>query len=630
MVNSSSQVPDGRGRSLSRKDFLRAAGAGTVVASLPVGTSGLFVGRAEAAPLAPARGVGVGINSMVSTGVTQITSDPVTNDFDDFVDLGLDTLRDGLPWSEVEPVPVTPTNGNSYTIPQKYRDLVQACNDAGIRLILRIGGTFQYGNPNYTDPDAYAARPNTEEERQTFLGHLRYVFNEFKGQVKYYELWNEWDRGDGPEGKGWPDLSDLDTLYVELAKDVYPLLKSIDPSTVLMGPACTGYGFRNNPTQTHGEKYMTGLLEAGLLDYVDAISTHAYNNTSINTPDATKRDPEDWIILVENFQNILRPYNAGKDVPIYITEGGWQAESAQEEAKQASFLARRFALSRTKDYIEDDHWFARKDQGPEHYGVMYGQNTIGKNEVHKLSYDALKVHQQQLKGYVFDKNLGEVPPADPGDYLIRYWKPNEGFKLAAWTTGSTGKTLHYAPYRFATAERAEQQQVGGSTTVSRTSQGLPVELNADNTVAYLALDNRQEIELCRFIAKSDPIDDVVVVNEPNASGGAFESFRADQRGDFVTYGVEAPSQGTYQVVVRYRKQQNHARVSLQVNGALQTGVTDLYSGAGTYQEVPYGEVLLVGGENRFRFNVAGKNASSTANGFVLGIDAVVLKPINIA
>jgi len=71
----------------------------------------------------------------------------------------------------------------------------------------------------------------------------------FKGRVKRYEIWNEWDSGCGMSRWGKGRLDD----YFRLIKFVYPRLKKIDPEARILVGAVTSGGVRkcfDHPNRT--------------------------------------------------------------------------------------------------------------------------------------------------------------------------------------------------------------------------------------------------------------------------------------------------------------------------------------------------------------------------------------------
>jgi len=108
-------------------------------------------------------------------------------------------------------------------------------------------------------------RSNAEMDR--YLDYVRFIVRHFKGQVDFYELWNE------PTVRDCimeVDLSD----YIELARRAIPIIKQEDPAAkVIVG----SISFAVHPD---AQEFLLGVLESDLMAIADAISWHPMYGTS--------------------------------------------------------------------------------------------------------------------------------------------------------------------------------------------------------------------------------------------------------------------------------------------------------------------------------------------------------------
>lgn len=101
------------------------------------------------------------------------------------------------------------------------------------------------------------------------------------------------------------------TDYMRMLKEAHTMIKKVNPNALIVGPAvgCTA----------EGRKYLQTLVDAGLFDYIDAVSVHYYiyhKNLDI-----------------EGIKKIV-----GGRKPIWITENGWTtADQAGGEAAQLKY-----------------------------------------------------------------------------------------------------------------------------------------------------------------------------------------------------------------------------------------------------------------------------------------------------
>jgi hypothetical protein len=196
-----------------------------------------------------------------------------------------------------------------------------------------------YGNPFY-DAGGF---PRSAEAQDAFVRYAAFLANRYKGAVKHYELWNEYDIGLGVPGRarGDPDS------YTSLLKKVYPALKAIDPEIVMMAGATSGVDFG----------FVAGMLAAGAITAMDAISVHPY---------VYPYPPERALPLLERLESEARRYSNGRDVPVYATEIGWVnvvGPKGSDEATVSDYLARAFLLFPTRTFMKGVWWYDRIDEG---------------------------------------------------------------------------------------------------------------------------------------------------------------------------------------------------------------------------------------------------------------------------
>jgi len=251
-----------------------------------------------------------------------------------YVDLarqaGASFWRDELPWSTVEPAK------GQYYIP--------AVCDSAVDYTLSIGleplFILDYGNSNYgTDV-------TTDEWLEGYLGYVEHVVTHFKGRIKYYEVWNEWNIGLGGLDKKYRDYPDL---YARILIPTYKLIKEIDPSITVIGGVVAG----------GEEEWTEGLLKCpGAIDAMDAFSFHCYPDNDVNE-------------LVEQTQlvrDLLTEYGR-PDIPLWITETGWPTHIGRNsftEETSAGNLVSLFTWARANpDVVDEIFWYDLHNDGVE-------------------------------------------------------------------------------------------------------------------------------------------------------------------------------------------------------------------------------------------------------------------------
>ena len=313
---------------------------------------------------------------------------------------GIMSNRDETPWSECE------KEKGVVKVPEYYVNYIDSSIANGL-IPLDI---LLYANKLY-DGGGY---PKSPEAVEAFAKYCETVVSTFKGKLKYYQVWNEWDGGCGMAGsKGQGDAES----YVKLLAVVYPRIKAIDPSiTVIANSVCTG------------DAFLKKTLELGVLKHCDALSLHTYNY-------GDPRTIEKWHSRMLEVDKFLRDANGGKQVPLYITEMGWPTQvdplGATEEFS-ANCMAKVYLLARTMPYIKGLWWYDYRDDG---WDFKYNENNFGmvrQDLTPKRSWFVMKDLTGLLKGANF---VERIDAKDPGIYILKYKRADGKWLLAAWSDG---------------------------------------------------------------------------------------------------------------------------------------------------------------------------------------------------
>jgi hypothetical protein len=121
-----------------------------------------------------------------------------------------------------------------------------------------FGPVWRHGHPFTGD-----GGPTKPETIQAFVNYARFVARQFKGRVKYYEIWNEqnsWAWYGSP-----PDAAAYGQLLLQTAR----ALKEVDPEIKV----CVG------GTAELAPEWIAQALEAGAGPHLDAIAFHPYTMT---------------------------------------------------------------------------------------------------------------------------------------------------------------------------------------------------------------------------------------------------------------------------------------------------------------------------------------------------------------
>lgn len=311
---------------------------------------------------------------------------------------GIRSFRDDAFWSSVEREP------GVLSIDASWRAQLRSTRALGISTLLILGVENQfYGN----------RKPRDDASREAYLRYVRYVVRSFKGQVAFYEVWNEWDT-ENPTDK---DFSDD---YLTLVRATAKVIREEDPQAKVLAGAVTLRGIRQG--------FPERLLSGGLLDVADGLSLHpsVYCEGDMATP-------ENWLAWFKGVNQRFETV-AGKPVPLYFTEFSWPANEGGcglSYERQAAYLARAYFLLRSLPNVKGSWWYDLVDDGIDRSDMEHNFGLLTASGQPKPAYHAMASVAGIIGHYSF---VERVPNDDPNVYLLRFAKPGDEV-LVAWTLG---------------------------------------------------------------------------------------------------------------------------------------------------------------------------------------------------
>ncbi len=312
---------------------------------------------------------------------------------------GVMSNRDDFQWKVCEI-----TKGD-VIVPESFGIYVDSCRANGISTVCIL----DYSNKFYEG----GAYPRSAEAIEGFTRFAEAVVRNLKGKVKYYQIWNEWDGGCGMKGFGKGDAES----YVKLLAAVYPRIKAIDPSAVILSTSiCTG------------DAFLEKCLNLGMLKHCDAVSLHTY---IYNNPGQTLETT--WYQRMHGVDKMLRDANNGKEVPLYATEIGWPTHiksNGYSEESSADSLARLYLLAISLDYIKGLWWYDFRDDGWDSSEVEQNFGMVRHDFTPKRSYFVYSDLTRYLKNTTWIERLDVN---DPRVWIMKYKKDDGKIVVAAWS-----------------------------------------------------------------------------------------------------------------------------------------------------------------------------------------------------
>jgi polysaccharide biosynthesis protein PslG len=326
----------------------------------------------------------------LSTTLYEMSDTELTAQFDDLNYLGVSWARFDLGWDIVQP-----DNAQNYNWEPVDR-IIKVANLHHIKLLALLSYTPKWARsakcPNSdkclpADPAQFAAFARQAAVRYTALG------------INDWEIWNE----PNIEDFWQPAPSPID--YANLLKAVYPAIKSVASSSVVItgGLAPVAVNIKLDITSTN---FLTDLYQAGAGKYFDAVAMHPYCYPALPLTD---RGGNGWMQMEINPVNLRSIMDRNGDIKkqIWLTEFGAptngpggeatldnyqtnkQADHVNEDL-QAEIISEGVKIAQTYSWAGPLFIYSYKDQGvskktnEDFFGLVRHDNTL------KPAYNILK------------------------------------------------------------------------------------------------------------------------------------------------------------------------------------------------------------------------------------------------
>ncbi|MFB3895525.1 MAG: sugar-binding protein [bacterium] len=275
-------------------------------------------------------------------------------------DAGVRIIRDEMYWSNLEKVP------GKIVFPENYIQNVDITLAYGMEPMIIL----DYANPNYDN----GKPPYTDEGRVAFARYCSAVVSQFKGKIKYFEIWNE------PNIAGFWNPEPNPKDYALLLKSAYQACKSANPNCVILG------GVTSLVDTTFIEK----VFQNGGAQYMDIISVHPYTGVS--------PEENDLIGKLNVTRKLSEKYE--KPLRIWITEVGYPTHIGPNgfpEATQAKYLVRTYLQALASGWVDAVFWYWFGPDGPD---ATYSEDRFGiirQDWSEKPAYAAYRTMTEQLR-----------------------------------------------------------------------------------------------------------------------------------------------------------------------------------------------------------------------------------------
>jgi polysaccharide biosynthesis protein PslG len=226
------------------------------------------------------------------------------------------------------------------------------------------------GGPGQCDPP-YDLNGDGSGADAVWIDWVTAVVSRYKGQIKYYEIWNEWNIANF-----WnSNLGATAAQLVRMTQDArcviegppaaaacnpnssFPGGTGLDPNARILNPAAVGAQSDLNAVEKNTNNFLNAQAGGmGPASFIDIVGFHCYVSTK------TVGDypvPEDVLTVISDLDGILPAFGLQNE-PVFCTEGGWgeaNLEGFTDPDLQAGFLARYYLLQNPQG-VSRIYWYA--------------------------------------------------------------------------------------------------------------------------------------------------------------------------------------------------------------------------------------------------------------------------------
>jgi polysaccharide biosynthesis protein PslG len=247
---------------------------------------------------------------------------------------GVGWLRYFNEWSSIQPKP-------GEWDWKRTDDFVAATRANG----LQIAGAFLYFAPWASSGGDTRTFP--VKDMQYWKDYVAGVVSRYGDEVRYWEMWNE---PQAFQKEGTPQH------YADMVRSAYVSAKKANPR-VNLGLTSANYAIA----------YLNMVLKAGAADHFDYLCVHPYENMEqLRRPGGEVY----FLSMAGNLRRLLESHQQRADIPLWITEIGWQVPIKPDEEKdalQAQLLVKAYVLSLAQGF-DKVFWFEAR-------GPAYGHGT---------------------------------------------------------------------------------------------------------------------------------------------------------------------------------------------------------------------------------------------------------------
>lgn len=304
---------------------------------------------------------------------------------------------------------------------------VAAAERNGVDVLYTFDATPQWASSRpdeqcYAGPIGCAAPPSNILDWENFVSA---VVTRYKGRIKIYELWNE-----PTTSLEWAGSY---RELVRLADRAYHIIKSVDPSAIVLTPAPSAHGYQPQQiTSAIQPEWMREYLKAGGDSFADGGSWHAYPwpNACRETLNCAGTP---LMTQIRAMRSVFE-HSALGGKPIYVTEGGWRTDSELSDPDQQAAYISRWYILLASEGISRAYWHAWDDK-------KWGTLWDSRSGVRKAG-----ISYQRIYGWLNGASISTCKVSSAELWMCQLTRPGDYQGLLVWKT--RGTESYTAPTNF--------------------------------------------------------------------------------------------------------------------------------------------------------------------------------------
>jgi hypothetical protein len=326
----------------------------------------------------------------------------------------------GTTWADIEPQPGV----WNWTRLDYYVQTAVKNHEA---IMLTLGQTPQWASSAPNDAyDGANAPPTNISDWETYI---QAVATRYKGEIKYWEIWNETNNNNFYDG--------TPQELVTLTQTANQVLKAVDPSNVIVSPDFT----------TTGLGFMGQFLNDGGGQYIDVMSVHLYPG---DTPEAD-------FPFFGAVQDLMQGAGIG-GTPLWNTEGA-SGDPTSTDQVASGLVARTYLLEWAWGVTNFD-WYC--------WDISVGSAL---SEAGYITPTAAGIAYEQVARWMIGASMLNISQGSNGTWTITLQASDGSLEYAVWNVnGSTSFSIP-AGWTVGSAD----DLTGGSTPISGSTVTIGIE-----------------------------------------------------------------------------------------------------------------------------------------------------------